>query len=67
MKGWTDFTIIYEGSEHLPNLDSVLAIQDLISGEDISMTVVQLPDSDDFRYTDNIYKPVTLNEQMVMN
>ncbi|XP_045449718.1 glutamate receptor ionotropic, kainate 2-like [Melitaea cinxia] len=49
MKGWTDFTIIYEGSEHLPNLDSVFAIQDLISGEDVSMTVVQLPDSDDFR------------------
>lgn len=55
MKGWTDFTIIYEGSEHLPNLDSVFAIQDLISGEDVSMTVVQLPDSDDFRYTHNMY------------
>lgn len=43
MKGWTEFTIIYEGSELLPYLDAILNTPDLV------MTVVQLPDGDDFR------------------
>lgn len=50
MKGWTDFTIIYEGAELLPYLDSIVTMQDIDSGDDISMTVVQLPNGDDYRY-----------------
>ncbi|XP_026489807.2 glutamate receptor ionotropic, kainate 2-like [Vanessa tameamea] len=49
MKSWTDFTIIYEGSEHLAVLDGIVTIQDLDSEEDILMTIVQLPDGDDYR------------------
>ncbi|XP_037969552.2 glutamate receptor ionotropic, kainate 3 isoform X1 [Plutella xylostella] len=49
MKGWSEFTIIYEGAEILPFLTNVLTIQDLDSDDDILMNVVQLPDNDDFR------------------
>lgn len=43
MKGWTEFTIIYQGFELLPYLDVILNTPNLV------MTVVQLPDGDDFR------------------
>lgn len=49
MKGWTEFTIIYEGAELLPFLDNILNLQSLESDDSIMMNVVQLPDSDDFR------------------
>ncbi|XP_045498949.1 glutamate receptor ionotropic, kainate 2-like [Colias croceus] len=49
MKGWTDFTIIYEGAELLPFLDNILNMEDLDSQEHIVISVVQLPDGDDFR------------------
>lgn len=49
MKGWTEFTIIYEGAELLPFVENLLSIQDLDSGEKILINVVQLPDGDDFR------------------
>ncbi|CAH2047181.1 unnamed protein product, partial [Iphiclides podalirius] len=48
-KGWTDFTIIYEGAELLPFLDNILTMQNLITDESIIMNVVQLPDSNDYR------------------
>ncbi|KOB77222.1 Ionotropic glutamate receptor, partial [Operophtera brumata] len=37
MKGWTEFTIIYEGAELLPFLENLLSIQDLDSGGRISL------------------------------
>ncbi|KPJ19820.1 Glutamate receptor, ionotropic kainate 2 [Papilio machaon] len=49
MKGWTDFTIIYEGAELLPFLNNILTMQNLVTDENIRMTVVQLPDGDDYR------------------
>lgn len=49
MKGWTEFTIIYEGAELLAFVENLLSIQDLDSGEKILINVVQLPDGDDFR------------------
>ncbi|XP_013138195.1 PREDICTED: glutamate receptor ionotropic, kainate 2-like [Papilio polytes] len=49
MKGWTDFTIIYEGSELLPFLDNILTMQNLVTDDNILMTVVQLPEGDDYR------------------
>ncbi|CAK1555309.1 unnamed protein product [Leptosia nina] len=49
MKGWTDFTIIYEGAELLPFFDNILNIEDLDSKEHIVINVVQLPSGDDFR------------------
>lgn len=49
MKGWTDFTIIYEGAELLPYLDSIVTMQDIDSGDDISINVVQLPNGNDYR------------------
>ncbi|KAL0830572.1 hypothetical protein ABMA28_002724 [Loxostege sticticalis] len=49
MKGWEEFTIIYESSELLPYLGNVLGIEDLIAGDHILINVVQLPDGDDFR------------------
>ncbi|XP_068617321.1 glutamate receptor ionotropic, kainate 2-like [Battus philenor] len=48
-KGWTDFTIIYEGAELLPFSDNILTMQDLITDENIHMSVVQLSDSGDYR------------------
>lgn len=50
MKGWEEFTIIYEGSELLPFLGNVFAVEDLIAGDHILISVVQLPDGEDFRY-----------------
>ncbi|CAH2241761.1 jg16325 [Pararge aegeria aegeria] len=49
MKSWKEFTIIYEGSEHLPFLDNIISMQELDSEEKMLITVVQLPDGDDFR------------------
>ncbi|XP_053605086.1 uncharacterized protein LOC128672163 [Plodia interpunctella] len=49
IKSWTEFTIIYEGTELLPFLDNILTMQDLESGDHIVINVVQLPDGDDFR------------------
>ncbi|CAG9562718.1 unnamed protein product [Danaus chrysippus] len=49
MKGWTEFTIIYEGSELLPFLNNVVSIEDLGSGEEVSIKFIQLPDDDDYR------------------
>ncbi|XP_059057484.1 glutamate receptor ionotropic, kainate 3-like isoform X2 [Achroia grisella] len=49
MKGWKEFTIIYEGAELLSFLDNILTMQDLESGEHVLMQVVQLPDGDDYR------------------
>ncbi|XP_063826752.1 glutamate receptor ionotropic, kainate 2-like isoform X1 [Ostrinia nubilalis] len=49
MKGWEEFTIIYEGAELLPYLGNVLDIEDLVAGDHILINVVQLPDGDDFR------------------
>lgn len=49
MKGWTEFTIIYEGAELLPFVENLLSIQDLDSGEKVLINVVQLPDGGDFR------------------
>ncbi|XP_013173425.1 PREDICTED: glutamate receptor ionotropic, kainate 2-like [Papilio xuthus] len=49
MKGWTDFTIIYEGAELLPFLNNILTMQNLVTDENILMTVVQLPEGDDYR------------------
>ncbi|XP_041979927.1 glutamate receptor ionotropic, kainate 3-like isoform X2 [Aricia agestis] len=49
IKGWTEYTVIYEGAELLPYLDSILALQNIDSGPKILMTVVQLPNSDDYR------------------
>ncbi|KAJ8723326.1 hypothetical protein PYW08_003238 [Mythimna loreyi] len=49
LKGWTEFTIIYEGAELLPFFDNILSMQDLDTGQKISINIVQLPDGDDFR------------------
>ncbi|KAJ0183282.1 hypothetical protein K1T71_001258 [Dendrolimus kikuchii] len=49
LKGWVDFTIIYEGAELLPFLDSILTMQDLKSDKKMFINVVQLPDGDDYR------------------
>lgn len=54
MKGWEEFTIIYESSELLPYLGNVLGIEDLIAGDHILINVVQLPDGDDFRYISDL-------------
>ncbi|CAH0720015.1 unnamed protein product, partial [Brenthis ino] len=48
-KGWTDFTIIYEGAELLPYLDSIITMEDIDSGDHILINVVQLPDGNDYR------------------
>ncbi|KAI5645987.1 ligand-gated ion channel domain-containing protein [Phthorimaea operculella] len=53
-KGWEEFTIIYEGAETLPFLDNILNMQDIVSGDRIKITVVQLPETapsgdDDYR------------------
>ncbi|CAH2982565.1 unnamed protein product [Chilo suppressalis] len=50
VKGWTEFTIIYEGSELLPLLDGIFNLEDLDSGDHVIITVVQLPDGDDYRH-----------------
>lgn len=50
IKGWTDFTIIYEGAELLPYLDSIITMEDIVSGDHILINVVQLPDGNDYRY-----------------
>ncbi|XP_034829301.1 glutamate receptor ionotropic, kainate 2-like [Maniola hyperantus] len=49
MKGWKEFTIIYEGAEHLPFLDSIISMHELDSEVKMLITVVQLPEGDDFR------------------
>ena len=49
MKGWTDFTIIYEGAELLPFFDNILSMQDLDTGQKILINIVQLPEGDDYR------------------
>lgn len=49
LKGWTDFTIIYEGAELLPFFDNILQMQDLDTGQKILINIVQLPEGDDFR------------------
>lgn len=50
IKGWKEFTVIYEGAEHLPFLDLIISMHDLDPEEKMLITVVQLPDGDDFRY-----------------
>ncbi|XP_050679068.1 glutamate receptor ionotropic, kainate 3-like isoform X2 [Leptidea sinapis] len=49
MKGWNEFTIIYEGAEFLPFLDNILNIEDIDADEHILISVIQLPDGEDFR------------------
>ncbi|KAH9630498.1 hypothetical protein HF086_000711 [Spodoptera exigua] len=49
LKGWTDFTLIYEGPELLPFFDNILQMQDLDMGQKILINIVQLPEGDDFR------------------
>ncbi|CAG5028258.1 unnamed protein product [Parnassius apollo] len=49
IKGWTDFTIIYEGAELLPFLDTILTMQNVITEENFKINVVQLTDGDDYR------------------
>ncbi|CAH0586967.1 unnamed protein product [Chrysodeixis includens] len=49
LKGWTEFTIIYEGAELLPFLDNILSMQDLDTGQKILINIAQLPEGDDFR------------------
>ncbi|XP_063534435.1 glutamate receptor ionotropic, kainate 2-like isoform X1 [Cydia strobilella] len=61
-KGWEEFTIIYEGAELLPFFDAIFALQDLEAGNEVLMTVVQLPDGDDFRsHLQTIKKSGSLN------
>lgn len=50
-KGWEEFTLIYEGAELLPFIDSILALQDLETEKDVLKTIVQLPDDGDYRLT----------------
>ncbi|VVD05444.1 unnamed protein product [Leptidea sinapis] len=49
MKGWNEFTIIYEGAEFLPFLDNILNMEDIDADEHILISVIQLPDGEDFR------------------
>lgn len=49
LKGWTEFTIIYEGAELLPFLDNIFNMQDIDSGEKMYINVMQLPETDDYR------------------
>nr|XP_032516938.1 glutamate receptor ionotropic, kainate 2 [Danaus plexippus plexippus] len=49
MKGWTEFTIIYEGAELLSFLNNIVSIEDLGSGEEVSIKFIQLPGDADYR------------------
>ncbi|XP_023937960.2 glutamate receptor ionotropic, kainate 2-like [Bicyclus anynana] len=49
IKAWDEFTIIYEGSEHLPFIDNIISLQELDSEVKMVILVVQLPDGDDYR------------------
>ncbi|KAL4716078.1 hypothetical protein ACJJTC_013855 [Scirpophaga incertulas] len=49
MKGWTEFTIVYEGAELLYFLNNILSFEDFDQGEHVVMNFVQLPDGDDYR------------------
>ncbi|XP_022115207.2 glutamate receptor ionotropic, kainate 2 [Pieris rapae] len=50
VKDWKDFTIIYDGAEFLPFVDSILNIEELDAQEHIVIKLVQLAAGDDFRY-----------------